>query len=844
MTITPQQVAVFPLISLGQDEQAIKASEGEQYSIPVYLNGPAPVYPVIIGYTAGGSTDANVHNLTSGELVIEQGVEGSITFSVFNDGLDEDEETLTITLDGSQNIGAKSLFTLTIAEQNLAPKVTYSVSQANEQRLTLAANEDEVVIQSQVTDVNSLDTHSYQWASESATLINSSSDPARFTFTPTGLEAEITKLTLTVSDDGNPVQSTQTDIYLNVVAQLMPLTEQDSDGDLLPDNQEGHSDSDLDGIPDYLDEASDCSTMPAYVTEPQQFLVQSDAGACLRKGPSSYANKSGGLLFDVDELPADLEASHTGGVYDFVVYGLSIPGQSANIVLPQRSAIGGNALYRKYISTANTWVDFTLDDNNSVASSEGELGYCPPPNHDSWTSGLTLGHWCVQLLIEDGGPNDDDGLANGTIADPSGVAVVISENSPPSAQPVRVELLWNTDVTVDVLANDSDEDGDTLSIVSAAVDFGEVLIISEQLHYTPAADFAGVATIIYAISDNHGGTGFAQVTVMVVSVESNTTPVASNDTAMTDDYSRITIDVLANDSDNEGDTLTINSASAQQGSVTITAQNTLLYTPLLGFDGIDLIDYSIDDGNGAQASAQVRVEVYEIVTVTNTSKGGSMGALLMVLLTLLWLRLRRTHDQAKGILTKAMVLMLCINLAACRLPDADASKVVAAKETSAAEATDSANTSAVVDTGIFASLPQDSKASTSAGLPLPESTLALTTLSLETKAVASPTLTPPILRAPNASAEDSPAFDVTADDTVTEAVTANVTASVKKTETKLKAETASVSEIEAEPLTDTVIDITEPVTPESVTVDAGPTPTSTQFGGGGSSRIPTSQLTP
>jgi hypothetical protein len=219
MTITPQQVAVFPLISLGQDEQAIKASEGEQYSIPVYLNGPAPVYPVIIGYTAGGSTDANVHNLTSGELVIEQGVEGSITFSVFNDGLDEDEETLTITLDGSQNIGAKSLFTLTIAEQNLAPKVTYSVSQANEQRLTLAANEDEVVIQSQVTDVNSLDTHSYQWASESATLINSSSDPARFTFTPTGLEAGITKLTLTVSDDGNPVQSTQTDIYLEVVGQ-------------------------------------------------------------------------------------------------------------------------------------------------------------------------------------------------------------------------------------------------------------------------------------------------------------------------------------------------------------------------------------------------------------------------------------------------------------------------------------------------------------------------------------------------------------------------------------------------------------------------------------------------
>jgi hypothetical protein len=40
---------------------------------------------------------------------------------------------------------------------------------------------------------------------------------------------------------------------------------------------------------------------------------------------------------------------------------------------------------------------------------------------------------------------------------------------------------------------------------------------------------------------------------------------------MTDDHSSITIDVLANDSDEKGDTLTINSASAQQGSITFTA---------------------------------------------------------------------------------------------------------------------------------------------------------------------------------------------------------------------------------------------------------------------------------
>jgi hypothetical protein len=163
-----------------------------------------------------------------------------------------------------------------------------------------------------------------------------------------------------------------------VVAQLLPLTEKDSDGDLLPDNQEGYNDSDLVGIPDYLDDAAnDCSTMPADVTEQQQFLVQSDAGVCLRKGPNGKGNLSGALLLDTGELPVDIEASNVGGFYNFILYGLSTPGQSIRVVLPQR-----NALYRKY-SRANAWVDFTLDDNNSVASSEGELSYCPPPNHDS-----------------------------------------------------------------------------------------------------------------------------------------------------------------------------------------------------------------------------------------------------------------------------------------------------------------------------------------------------------------------------------------------------------------------------------------------------------------------------
>ncbi|MFK8017910.1 MAG: choice-of-anchor U domain-containing protein [Gammaproteobacteria bacterium] len=43
-------------------------------------------------------------------------------------------------------------------------------------------------------------------------------------------------------------------------------------------------------------------------------------------------------------------------------------------------------------------------------------------------------HWCVQLTIEDGGPNDTDGEANGTIVDPGGVGRIADTPAPPQVQ--------------------------------------------------------------------------------------------------------------------------------------------------------------------------------------------------------------------------------------------------------------------------------------------------------------------------------------------------------------------------------------------------------------------------
>lgn len=81
------------------------------------------------------------------------------------------------------------------------------------------------------------------------------------------------------------------------------------------------------------------------------------------------------------------------------------------------------ALYRKF-SLAGGWQNFVENANNTLATTALNNGVCPPPHSIEYSAGLTPGHECVRLLLEDGGPNDADGIANGSIDDPGGIAVV------------------------------------------------------------------------------------------------------------------------------------------------------------------------------------------------------------------------------------------------------------------------------------------------------------------------------------------------------------------------------------------------------------------------------------
>ncbi|HCH1001054.1 TPA: tandem-95 repeat protein, partial [Vibrio parahaemolyticus] len=173
---------------------------------------------------------------------------------------------------------------------------------------------------------------------------------------------------------------------------------------------------------------------------------------------------------------------------------------------------------------------------------------------------------------------------------------ILPINDAPNAENDVITTEEDTAVTIDVLVNDSDVEGDVLNIQSASVpsEQGSVDIVDGKLVFTPAENFNGEATITYIVTDGDL-MDEAKVTVTVTPV--NDSPVAVDDTVSTQEDTVVTIDVLPNDSDVDGDKLSIQSASVPeaQGKVEI-VEGKLVFTPAENFNGDAEITYTVTDG--------------------------------------------------------------------------------------------------------------------------------------------------------------------------------------------------------------------------------------------------------
>ena len=170
-----------------------------------------------------------------------------------------------------------------------------------------------------------------------------------------------------------------------------------------------------------------------------------------------------------------------------------------------------------------------------------------------------------------------------------------------------------TPVTIAVLDNDSHSDGNQLTVVevSAPAHGTAVLAAAGTVEYTPERGFHGTDRFTYVVGDGSGLTAQAAVEVTVLPV--NDPPLAGDDAAETPEDTPVTIAVLANDSDPDGDTLTVVEVSAPaHGTAVVAAAGTVEYTPEPDFHGTDRFTYVVGDGSRLTARAAVEVTVLPV----------------------------------------------------------------------------------------------------------------------------------------------------------------------------------------------------------------------------------------
>src|SRR5205823_5459249 len=143
--------------------------------------------------------------------------------------------------------------------------------------------------------------------------------------------------------------------------------------------------------------------------------------------------------------------------------------------------------------------------------------------------------------------------------------------------------------------NDTDVDGDSLAVtgVGAPLHGSATTHPDGTITYTPAADYNGVDSFTYTVSDGHGGTAIGTVSVTITAV--NDGPVASDQVVTTDEDTAKAITLGAADPEGSPLTYTIVTGPAH-GTLSGTAP-ALTYTPAANYNGPDSFTFKANDGS-------------------------------------------------------------------------------------------------------------------------------------------------------------------------------------------------------------------------------------------------------
>ncbi|MCY7362711.1 MAG: tandem-95 repeat protein, partial [Ignavibacteria bacterium] len=217
----------------------------------------------------------------------------------------------------------------------------------------------------------------------------------------------------------------------------------------------------------------------------------------------------------------------------------------------------------------------------------------------------------VYIICDDGGPN---------LCDTANVFITVNHILiPPNAIADSANTCEEIPVTINVVANDFDVDGNLLLtsvqiVIQPQHGTCSVNTISGAVTYMPSLNYNGTDEFCYKIFDNENQSSIACVTISICPIPD--APIAIHDTASTCENQDVNINLLANDFDADGNLL-INSVqiitTSQHGSTFIDAVNHIIvYSPDTLYHGIDNFCYSIADSTGLMDTACVEIFICSV----------------------------------------------------------------------------------------------------------------------------------------------------------------------------------------------------------------------------------------
>lgn len=210
---------------------------------------------------------------------------------------------------------------------------------------------------------------------------------------------------------------------------------------------------------------------------------------------------------------------------------------------------------------------------------------------------VALADGTVVIVWSGFGIGDNDGVFARLFSLPD----LPGSNNDPDAQDDVATTGEDMSAIIDLLANDTDADGDTLTLIGftqglngSVIDNGDGTVT-----YTPNPNISGGDSFTYTIEDGNGGSDSATVAVTIIPV--NDAPQAAGDAYSTDEDMALNIaaaGVLTNDNDVDGDSLTaVLTSDVVHGTLTLNADGGFTYIPEANFDGIDSFTYKANDGD-------------------------------------------------------------------------------------------------------------------------------------------------------------------------------------------------------------------------------------------------------